>query len=197
MIKLTLDISEILNVVFKLPNRPKIDNIFGDKKEIYDYLSTIIPPQIDFSPIELDYLDIGGLNSDDFLHNLRFHHELYQESLEMYRRTGHTDSNHFYVNENNYKKIETKINNIHYAIEQMVKYCEQLTKFNIKLSEFENSEKKNKFDIYASPAVKERWYRFIVAYHNASLIRTGLDSNLLNSLQQDLINQIRLELLAS
>lgn len=197
MIKLTLDISEILNVVFKLPNRQKIDNIFDDKKEIYDYLSTIIPPKIDFSPIELDYLDIGGLNSDDFLHNLRFHHELYQESLEMYRRTGHTDSNHFYVDEKNHKEIETQINNIHYAIEQMVKYCEQLTKFNNKLREFENSEKKNKFDIYASPTVKDRWYRFIVAYHNASLIRTELDSNFLNSLRLDLLNQIRSDLIAS
>ena len=79
----------------------------------------------------------------------------------------------------------------------MVKYCEQLTKFNNKLREFENSEKKNKFDIYASPTVKDRWYRFIVAYHNASLIRTELDSNFLNSLRLDLLNQIRSDLIAS
>ncbi|MGN0632948.1 MAG: hypothetical protein ACI4JW_03680 [Oscillospiraceae bacterium] len=197
MVKITLDISELISGVFKLPYCNKPDNNFEDRKEIYNYLLTIIPSKIDFSPIELYYLEIGGFDSDDFLHNLRFHQKLYQESLKMYLETGHTDCYHFYVDDKNCKEIESKINNIKYGIKQMTKYCDQLTDFSNKLHEFELSVNKNKFDIYASLKVKNSWYRFIVAYQNAGLIITGLDSNVLESLRLDLLNQIRSDLSVS
>ena len=176
MFKLTWDISELINIVVKIPYCNKPDNNFKDRKEIYNYLLTIIPSKIEFSPIELEDLEIGGFDSNGFLHNLRFHQKLYQESLQMYQ------------------EIELKINNINYGIEQMAKYCDQLTIFNDRLHKFNLSGNKNKFDVYASPKVKNSWYRFIVAYHNASLIRTGLDSNILESLRLDLLHQIRSDL---
>ena len=187
-------ISELINIVVKIPYCNKPDNNFKDRKEIYNYLLTIIPSKIEFSPIELEDLEIGGFDSNGFLHNLRFHQKLYQESLQMYLETGHTDCNHFYVDDKNCKEIELKINNINYGIEQMAKYCDQLTIFNDRLHKFNLSGNKNKFDVYASPKVKNSWYRFIVAYHNASLIRTGLDSNILESLRLDLLHQIRSDL---
>ena len=194
MLKLTFDIFKFVNVVLDLPCYNKPDNNFKDKKEIYNYLLTIIPSKIEFSPIELDFLDIGGFDSDGFLHNLRFHKKLYQESLQQYLETGHTDGKHFYVDYNNCREIALKINNINYGIEQMVKYCAQLTAFNDKLHQFDLSGNKNKFDIYASQKVKNSWCNFIVAYHNASLIITGLDSKLLESLRLDLLHQIRSDL---
>ena len=63
MFKLTWDISELINIVVKIPYCNKPDNNFKDRKEIYNYLLTIIPSKIEFSPIELEDLEIGGFST--------------------------------------------------------------------------------------------------------------------------------------
>lgn len=61
MFKLTWDISELINIVVKIPYCNKPDNNFKDRKEIYNYLLTIIPSKIEFSPIELEIWKLEGL----------------------------------------------------------------------------------------------------------------------------------------